>query len=70
MRERGQLERRLADAGRKVDDLVAAVAAGGGAFEEVKAALAAPKAEGADVRHRLASLDALPTIALHPALAL
>ena len=69
VREGGQLERRLADAGRKVDDLADAIAAGDSAFKEVDAALANAKAEASDVRQQLASLDALPTIALHPGLA-
>lgn len=69
-RERGQLERRLAEAERKVANLVAAIAAGGSAFDEVRAALTSAKAEASEVRQRLASLDALPTIALHPGLAL
>lgn len=69
VRERAQLERRVADADRKVANLVAAIAAGGSEFAEIRTALGTAKAEAAAARQRLAGLDALPTIALHPGLA-
>jgi len=67
-RERGQLERCLAEAERKVANLVAAIASGGNEFEEVRVALTAAKVEAAEARKRLAAIAALPTIALHPGL--
>jgi len=67
--ERTRLERRAADAGKKVANLVAAIAEGAGEFPEIRAALAAAKADAAQAQRQLAALDALPTIALHPGLA-
>lgn len=69
VRERSQLERRAADAERKVANLIAAIAAGGSEFAEIRTALATAKAEAVAARQQLASLDALPAIALHPGLA-
>ncbi len=69
VRERAQLERRVADADRKVANLVAAIAAGGSEFAEIRTALGTAKSEAVAARQRLAGLDALPTIALHPGLA-
>lgn len=68
-KERGQLERRLVEAERKVANLVAAIAAGGNEFAEIRAALANAKAEAAAARRQLADLSALPALALHPGLA-
>lgn len=68
-KERGQLERRLAEAERKVANLVAALADGGNEFPEIRAALTSAKAEAAEAQRQLADLAALPTIALHPGLA-
>lgn len=67
--ERHQLERRRDDAERKVGRLVAAIADGGGEFREVRQALAAAKAEHAAAKKALTSAEALPAVALHPALA-
>ncbi len=68
-RERGQLERRMKEADLKVANLVAAIAAGGNEFVEIRTALAATKADAAEARRQLAAIDALPAIALHPGLA-
>jgi hypothetical protein len=67
--ERAAIERRRADAARKVERLVAAVAEGGGEFIEIRAALAEAKREQAAAEKALAAADALPAIALHPGLA-
>ncbi len=67
--ERGQLERRQADASRKVARLVAAIADGGGEFSEIRSALADAKAELAAADRALLASEALPQIALHPGLA-
>jgi DNA invertase Pin-like site-specific DNA recombinase len=68
-RERQTLERRKADAARKVDRLVTAIAEGGGEFAEIRAALAKAKGDQAAAEKALASAEALPRIALHPGLA-
>lgn len=68
-RTRDTLERRKAEAGRKAARLVVALAEGGSEFPEIRAALAAAKAEQAAAEKELAAADALPTIALHPGLA-
>ena len=67
--QRAALERRRAEAARKVERLVAAIADGGKEFAEVRAALAKARAEREQVAKELAGLDALPQIALHPGLA-
>lgn len=67
--ENNRLERQLADANRKIERLVSAIADGGGEFREIRDALAHSKAEKADIERALASAEALPQIALHPALA-
>jgi site-specific DNA recombinase len=69
VRDRGQLERRKAEAARKVQRLVAAIAEGGGEFAEIRAALASAKDEEAAAERGLAAAEALPQIALHPGLA-
>ena len=68
-RDRERLERRLAEAARKRDRLVAAIAEGGSSFAEVRAALAAARDDYERIRRELASVDALPVLALHPGLA-
>lgn len=68
-RARGTLQRRQAEAQRKVQRLVAAIAEGGAEFGEIRAALAAAKAELAEIDRDLAATDALPQLALHPGLA-
>ncbi|KLE32435.1 recombinase family protein [Aurantiacibacter luteus] len=67
--ERGRLERRRAEAARKVERLVDAVAAGGSAFAEIRTALATAKTDQAEAERALAAAEAVPTIALHPGLA-
>lgn len=67
--ERARAERRLAESARKVARLVAAVAEGGGEFAEIREALAQAKAERDAAEKALAAADALPQLALHPALA-
>lgn len=68
-RDRVVFERRLAEAERKVANLVAALAEGGSAFTEIKAALANAKAEAREVKRKLDAMAALPMIAMHPGLA-
>lgn len=67
--ERSRLERRQGELTRKIDRLVAAIADGASEFTEIREALANAKAERADIDRALASLDAIPQIALHPGLA-
>lgn len=64
-----KLERRAAQADAKMQRLVAAIAQGGDEFAEIRDALAAAKAEQAEVARERRSLEALPDIALHPGLA-
>lgn len=68
-RARAGLERRHAEADRKAARLVAAIADGGSEFAEIRIALKAARADRDAAARELASLDALPQIALHPGLA-
>lgn len=68
-RARAGLERRLAETGRKVERLVAAIAEGGAEFAEIRAALGTARKDREAAARELAGLDALPQIALHPGLA-
>ena len=68
-RDRARLERRLADATRRYDRLVAAIAAGGAEFAEIRAQLAHTRDERDEAQRALASMDAVPQVlALHPRL--
>jgi len=60
-----QLERQHREAIAKVQRLVAAIAAGGGEFEEIREALSAAKAERDAIAEQLAQVEQLPVIALH-----
>lgn len=66
---RGQLTRQLADAERKLANLVAAIADGGGAFSELRNAMANARETRDRLAQELASIDALPVLQLHPGLA-
>jgi DNA invertase Pin-like site-specific DNA recombinase len=68
-RTRAQLERRLAQARAAVERLVAAIADGGGAFPELREALAQKSAERDSIARELAEVQAPTTIALHPQIA-
>ena len=61
-------ERKLADAIATIERLVAAIASGAGAFKEVMDALAAAKAQRDGFVEQLAEMEALPVVALHPAI--
>lgn len=68
-RERAGIERKLADATRRMDRLVTIVADGGREFAEIKDMLAAARDEKNRLTRELASLDALPDVlTLHPRL--
>lgn len=68
-RERATIERRLAEAKRKVDRLVDAIAAGGAEFAEIRDVLAKARADRDQLTRQLAGIDAVPVIALHPGIA-
>lgn len=68
-RDRARLERRLAEAARKRDRLVEAVAEGGSSFPEIRASLTAARDDHERIRRELASLEALPVLTIHPGLA-
>lgn len=68
-RERATIERRHAEAKRKVDRLVEAIASGGSEFSEIRDVLAKARADRDQFARQLASLDAVPVIALHPGIA-
>lgn len=68
-RGRERSERRIAEARRKVERLVAAIAEGGAEFAEIRAALAAARTELAAAEKDRDAAAALPTLALHPGLA-
>lgn len=67
-RDRGELERKLAQLNRKIDRLVTAIAEDG-AFAEIREALSAARAERSAITERLAMIDAPPVITLLPNLA-
>lgn len=68
-RDRDRLERRRAEADRKVQRLVAAIADGGSDFAEIRHVLTAARDERDAVMRELAAMEALPVLALHPGLA-
>ncbi|KZE09148.1 MULTISPECIES: recombinase family protein [Sphingomonas] len=68
-RERASIERRHAEAKRKVDRLVEAIAAGGAEFAEIRDVLAKARADRDAFASQLAGIDAVPVIALHPTIA-
>ena len=68
-RQRSRLEQRQLDVTRKIANLVAAIAEGGGAFKEFTDALAKHKTEQARIEAELRDLAALPVVALHPGIA-
>lgn len=68
-RDRDRLERQRAEADRKVQRLVAAIADGGSDFAEIRHMLATARDERDSLAQQLAALEALPVIALHPGLA-
>lgn len=68
-RDRGALERKLGEASRRMERLVAAIADGGAEFDMIRDQLTKAKAEKQAAERELASLEALPVIALHPNLA-
>lgn len=67
-RDRGRLERAIAEATAKIDRLVDAIGRGAD-IEEVRDALAATKAERAAAQDALKDLEDLPIVALHPRIA-
>ncbi|WP_239017916.1 recombinase family protein [Sphingomonas aracearum] len=68
-RDRARLADRLAQATRKMDRLLAALADGGSAFGEIRDMLGAAREEKERLARELASLDALPEVlTLHPRL--
>ncbi|WP_374649037.1 recombinase family protein [Rhizorhabdus sp.] len=67
-RERAQLEKRHAEASRKVDRLVAAVAEGGSDFAEIRNALAKAKADRDQIAEAMREIEADNVIALHPSI--
>lgn len=68
-RDTDRLQRAIDEAERKVTRLVAAIAAGGGEFVEVKDALAKARADRDNARDSLNQIEALPVVALHPTVA-
>lgn len=68
-RERAKLERQHTAASTRLTNLIAAMAEGGSAFPEIRAALDKARTERDDAATKLANLAAGPTLALHPRLA-
>ena len=68
-RDAAKLGKREADAAARVNRLVEAVAGGGRQFKEITKALAEASDELAKAREALAEQEALPVVALHPAVA-
>lgn len=66
---RSKLTRQLAEAERKLANLVAAIADGGGAFSELRNAMATARETRDRLAQELASIDAVPILQLHPGLA-
>jgi site-specific DNA recombinase len=65
-RDSGQLKRHHAEASAKIARLVAAIAAGGEEFAEIREALSKAKAERDALADKLSQIEQLPVIALHP----
>ena len=59
----------MAEAGRKLDRLVAALSEGGSSFPQIRAAMTAARDDYNRIKRALASMDALPVLTLHPGLA-
>ena len=68
-RDRRVLERKLTLAEQAVDRLVAAVAAGGSDFVDIRQALARKTAERDELRAAIGEEEAIPVIVLHPRIA-
>ena len=68
-RERGSAERRLANATATIDRLVAAIGSGAGTFEQFRDALNKARVDREAALAELQDQDALPVVALHPAIA-
>lgn len=68
-RQQASLERKLTDANGRIDRLVRAIGEGLGDFEEIKVALACARAARDRINGELATMAAVPVLALHPALA-
>lgn len=66
--DRSKLERRLAEATRKVDRLVAAIASGAGEFAEVRAVLTKARADRDEATEALQEIEADNVVALHPSI--
>lgn len=67
-RERGAIERRLANASATIDRLVAAVGSGAGTFEQFRDALGKARNDHDAASAELQEQDALPAVVLHPAI--
>lgn len=66
-RDRAKVEKKLADADRRVQRLLKAFADGGSEFDEIRDMLRSAKAERERLARDLASMDAVPNVlALHP----
>lgn len=68
-REASRLDRRIGDAKRKLDRLVAIITDGGGEFSELREALSKAKREHAELVTQRDAIEAMPVIALHPGIA-
>lgn len=68
-RQRAGLERKLADANAKIERLVRAITEGLGNFGEIKSAMEKAKASRDAAAAQLATVDAVPILALHPGIA-
>lgn len=66
--ERARLERKLAEASRKVERLVSAFAAGAGEFEEIRAVLTKARADRDQAAEALSEIEADNVVALHPSI--
>ncbi len=68
-RSSAKLDRKVAEANAKIERLVAAISGGGAEFAEVKDALAQARADRDRAAAELLEIEALPVVALHPAIA-
>ena len=68
-RERGAVERRLANATATIDRLVAAIGAGAGTFDQFREALTKARNDREAALAEMLEQDAEPVVALHPAIA-
>ena len=68
-KERAAVQRKLAEASRKFDRLVEAIASGGNEFAEIREMMGKARQDRESLTRQLEEIDAIPVLALHPGIA-